>query len=88
MKRIVARTAVLLASLAALGGCAVVPYQQADYPAPYPPYSYGQPVYAAPVAPAPVYSGPPVYFGFDFLFRGGHGGHRHGGHWHGGHRHR
>lgn len=85
-----AASVITLATLAVLGGCVAVPYQQAAYPASYPaPYpAYGAPVYAAPapapVYTAPVYAGPPVYFGFNYVYRGGGGrGWRHG--W--GHRH-
>jgi hypothetical protein len=64
-----ARLALLLLLIFALGGCAVVPYQQAYYS----PYSYPAPVYSAP----PVYVGPPAYLGFDFRFSE-HGGYRGG----------
>lgn len=81
-----------LVMLASLSGCAVYgppPYSEVTYYEPAPVYAYPAPVYSypAPVIPyGPVYAGPPVTFGFNFLFRsgGGHGhrhGHRHGHGW-------
>ncbi|HEX2604226.1 MAG TPA: hypothetical protein VHL60_06090 [Oxalicibacterium sp.] len=62
--RIALRVAIVAAAVAALGGCAVVPYD--------PGYGYyGQPAY---VAPAPVYVAPSVNFGFGYR---GYYGHRH-----------
>jgi hypothetical protein len=71
--------------LTSLSGCAVYgppPYSEVGYYESAPVYAYPAPVYAypAPVVPyGPIYAGPPVTFGFDFLYRSG-GGHRHGGH--------
>ena len=62
----------IVASLAGLGGCMVVPVS--------PGYNQGSPGY---YAPAPVYAAPTVYFGPSFgfgIFGGGRGhdrGHRH-----------
>lgn len=76
MKRLIGLV-LALAALAALEGCAVVPYNAA-YPAAYPVDPYGT-VYAQP-AYAPVYVGPPVYFGFGLNYRsGGYHPHRFGG---------
>ncbi|MES2026579.1 MAG: hypothetical protein V4448_13595 [Pseudomonadota bacterium] len=60
------RLTISLVALAALGGCAIVPYNAGYYDQP----AYvGGPVYAA---PAPVYVGPPVSIGLGFgYYRGG-----------------
>ncbi len=78
--RRIGQFALLLASISALGGCAV--YEPA--PAYY--YGDGGPVYAEPPAyygPPPVYVAPPSLF---FGFRSGGWGHR-GYRGHGGYRH-
>lgn len=69
------RLTLSLAGLAALGGCAVVPYN-AGY--------YDQPVYAGPAvyAAPPVYVTPAINFGFHYGSRGYYGP-RHHGHGHG-----
>ena len=74
MKLIIRTLVAVGAASALLGGCAVYgpPPVYAEAP-----YSYYQPapVY---VQPAPVYVAPPVSFGLNFGFRGGHGrGHHH-----------
>ena len=65
-----------LCIMSVLGGCAVYPaspgYTYYD--------GYDAPAY---VAPAPVYVGPPVYFGFSSWWGGGYHRGWHGGrHWH------
>lgn len=66
------------AAALALSGCVAVPYDAppTTYYDPYPAYSYGYPVAPVYAAPAPVYVGPPVHFGFGLHYRSG-GGHRH-----------
>ncbi len=74
--RVAKRMLFSLAGLAALSGCAVVPYNSGYYDQPV----YGGPaVYAAP----PVYVAPVVNFGFQYRSHRGHHGPRHyrgGGH--------
>lgn len=86
MQALLTRVATVALAVAGLGGCAVYGPAGGDayYGAPaygdaapgY--YGYGAPGY---YAPAPVYVGPPVTFGFSFGYWGGGHGHR-------GHRHR
>jgi hypothetical protein len=69
----------ILIVLVLLSGCVVAPYNGYGYDQPYAaPYDAAYPAYGVYQAPAPVYSGPTVYFGGVF------GGGGHGGHW-GGH---
>lgn len=83
--RFVKRIVISLAGLAALSGCAVVPYNAGYYDQP----SYGGPIYAS----QPVYVAPPVVnFGLSYSSRGHYGPRHHGrnNHGHGhryGHRH-
>ncbi|WP_199739049.1 hypothetical protein [Herminiimonas sp. KBW02] len=68
------RLTISLVALAALGGCAVVPYNDGYYAQPG--YVTG-PVYAA---PAPVYVTPSINLGFQYRSRGYYGGPRYYGH--------
>ncbi|MFC7288189.1 hypothetical protein ACFQPC_09105 [Herminiimonas glaciei] len=76
------RLTISLVALAALGGCAVVPYNDGYYAQPG--YVTG-PVYAGPVyaAPAPVYVTPSINLGFQYRSRGYYGPRYHGGYGHG-----
>ncbi|MNR79933.1 hypothetical protein D3C72_106460 [compost metagenome] len=75
------RLTISLVALAALGGCAVVPYNDGYYAQPYAQPAYvGGPVYAA---PAPVYVTPSINLGLQYRSRGYYGGPRYG---HGYHR--
>jgi hypothetical protein len=69
--RIAKRLVISLAGLAALGGCAVVPYNTGYYDQPV----YGGPVYAA----QPVYVAPAVNFGLSYRSRGYYGPRYYGG---------
>lgn len=68
--RVAKRMLISLVGLAALGGCAVVPYNSGYYEQPY-----GGPVYAA----QPVYVAPVVNFGFGYRSRGYYGPRYYGG---------
>jgi hypothetical protein len=69
--RVATRIVISLAGLAALGGCAVVPYNSGYYDQP----AYGAPVYAA----QPVYVAPVVNFGLSYGSHGYYGPRYHGG---------
>ena len=69
--RVAKRMLISLIGLAALGGCAVVPYNSGYYEQP----GYGAPVYAA----QPVYVAPVVNFGFGYSSRGYYGPRYYGG---------
>lgn len=73
----VKRLVLSLAGLAALGGCAVVPYNAGYYDQSG--YYGGPAVYAAPPA---VYVAPAVNFGFQYRSERGYYGPRHYGHGH------
>jgi hypothetical protein len=78
MKPILKTLSLVGAASAMLGGCAVYgpppAYGEAAYYQPAPVYAAPAPVY---VQPAPVYVGPPVTFGLNFGYRGGHGWRHH-----------
>lgn len=67
------RTLIVLtafAAVAALGGCAVVPYG-AGYPVAQYDSMYSTQAYPPAYVSPPAYVAPPVYFGFGLNYRGG-----------------
>jgi hypothetical protein len=77
MKPILKTLALAGAVSTLLGACAVYgppPYGDAGYYQSAPVYAAPAPMY---VQPAPVYVGPPVTFGLNFGYWGGHGGRHH-----------
>jgi hypothetical protein len=79
MKFVLKAVMVVIGASVLLQGCAVYGPPPQAYSQPVPVYAQGgyygpPPVY---VQPAPVYVGPPVSFGFNFGYWGGHGHH----HW-------
>lgn len=87
LKGAVARLALALLVLSALGGCAVYgpapgPYVYSGTDANGQPVYVAPPVYAAPYYYGPAYVGPPISLNFGFGYwggRGGRGGFRGGG---------
>ena len=73
--RLITKTSLVSASLAALSGCVAVPVGP-EYYAPAPAYSAPAAAY---YAPAPAYYAPPAYYGPSFsvgVYRGWRGGRR------------